>query len=98
MADVAVPLQQWYLVSIERAQRVYLQVMDRAAAGKDKPCFRFELNKTLCALASYYCAPFSVCMCRSACELLVAVGLTVCCTCRWQIESDPKFFAMGMYY
>jgi hypothetical protein len=40
-----------------------IQVMERAAAGYEKPCFRFELNKTL-----------------------------------WQIESDPKYFAMGMYF
>lgn len=29
-----------------------VQVMDRAAAGYNKPCYRFELNKTLCDLAT----------------------------------------------
>eukprot|EP00892_Ulva_mutabilis_P008194 jgi/Ulvmu1/5747/UM025_0001.1 len=40
-----------------------MRLLQRASQGYDKPCYRFDLNKTL-----------------------------------WQIESDPKYLAMGMYF
>lgn len=40
-----------------------MRLMQRASQGYEKPCYRFDLNKTL-----------------------------------WQIESDPKYLAMGMYF